>query len=146
MTSGGDARENNEVVSEPGGGNGKKSNPVPLDDQPVGDPSVVHRIASNECTPLIVLGWRTCIMARLKGLFKKRRLFTKGIVWAARKNLRQCRFLSTSGVERELARGGRRPRRFQGSPGRQRGLFWVGGAMHWKTSGSSKEPMEVLTR
>ena len=36
-----------EVVWEPGGGNSKKPDPVPLDDQPVGDPSVLHRIASN---------------------------------------------------------------------------------------------------
>ena len=38
---------NDEVVWELGGGNSKKPNPVPLGDQPVGDPSVLHRIASN---------------------------------------------------------------------------------------------------
>jgi hypothetical protein len=37
---------NNEVVQEPRGGNGKKPNPVTLDDQPVRDLGVLHRIAS----------------------------------------------------------------------------------------------------
>jgi len=33
-----------EIVHEPRGGNGKESNPVALDDQPVGNPGVLHRI------------------------------------------------------------------------------------------------------
>jgi len=34
-----------EVVQEPSAGNGKESNPVTLEDQPVGDLGVLHRIA-----------------------------------------------------------------------------------------------------